>query len=36
MKKLGVTPDTIEEEIKKLVASVEENLKVVENGIPEV
>lgn len=36
MKQLGVTPDTIEDEITKLTASVEENLKLVEEGIPEV
>lgn len=36
MEKLGVTPDTIEEEINRLTASVEENLKAVEEGIPEV
>lgn len=36
MKKLGVTPDSIEAEITRLTASVEENLKAVENGIPEL
>lgn len=36
MKKLGVTPETIEEEINRLSASVEENLKNVENNIPEL
>lgn len=36
MKQLGVTPDTIEDEITKLTASVEANLRAVEEGIPEV
>lgn len=36
MKKLGVTPETIEEEINRLSVSVEENLKNVENNIPEL
>lgn len=36
MKKLGVTPDTIEAEITRLAESVEENLKNVESSIPEV
>lgn len=36
MKQLGVTPDTIEAEITRLAESVEENLKNVENCIPEV
>lgn len=36
MKKLGVTPDTIEAEITRLTESVEENLKNVESSIPEV
>lgn len=36
MTKLGVTPETIEAEINRLSASVEENLKNVENNIPEL
>lgn len=36
MKKLGVTPDTIEAEITRLTETVEKNLKAVEEGIPEV
>lgn len=36
MKNMGVTPETIEEEINRLSASVEENLKNVENNIPEL
>lgn len=36
MKKLGVTPDSIEAEITRLSESVEENLKNVENNIPEI
>lgn len=36
MKQLGVTLDTIEAEITRLAESVEENLKNVENSIPEV
>lgn len=36
MKKLGVTPDTIEAEIAKLTEAVETNLKLVEENIPEV
>ena len=35
-KQLGVTPDTIEAEITRLSESVEENLKNVENNIPEI
>lgn len=36
MRKLGVTPDTIEAEIIRLTEAVEKNLKAVEEGIPEV
>ena len=36
MKKYGVSPDTIDDEIKKLSEAVEEGLKAVEDGIPEV
>ncbi|WP_343084233.1 hypothetical protein [Blautia producta] len=36
MKQLGVTPENIEAEITRLSQSVEENLKNVENSIPEV
>lgn len=36
MKKLGVTPDTIEAEITRLTEAVEEDLKTVESSIPEV
>lgn len=36
MKKHGVTPDSIEAEIDRLTASIEENLKYVEDGIPEL
>lgn len=36
MKQLGVTPENIEAEITRLSQSVEENLKSVENSIPEV
>lgn len=36
MRKLGVTPDTIEAEITRLTEAVEKNLKAVEEGIPEV
>lgn len=36
MKQLGVTPDTIEDEITKLTEAVEANLKLVEENIPEV
>lgn len=36
MKQLGVTPETIETEITKLSEQIEEGLKAVEAGIPEV
>lgn len=36
MKQLGVTPETIEAEITKLSEQIEEDLKAVEAGIPEV
>lgn len=36
MKKLGVTPDTIEAEITRLTEAVEEDLKTIESSIPEV
>lgn len=36
MKQLGVTPETIVAEITKLSEQIEEDLKAVEAGIPEV